>query len=541
MAEFELWFVRSGTTELVKTVFTRSGKETPLVSLRGKSQGAYGGAHSFQWTAAVRALAQLALTSKLARDEKQAVLEGERGSLVSSLDYALGKKPLWLAEMFGTDANGEPFALRLFKRSNPEQKRPGPIAISFNRSILAPAGLKIYVDNSYTEDPKVIANLLSVLTAEEGLAKASPASESLDAVSATHLPSAHEGYPAPFHDPEVRQTFRLAIQREVQAMLSEAYVFSVAEQDRTMQELATLPWLQNALSRYGSLAGSVDKKLSAAERLGCFDNPALRARISSNRPIRVAVPPTMVASVAIFLSLKHIHGLPIEIEFHYGTSYDIVESIRGGDRSLDLAAFTLGSIADIASSETPFPMSPFIMLPRISHGIVGIKPHSELPADQPQTFSYALWNASPSGAKIYFDRLCAAGALNPKPGEVQHASPDTIAQRIREHDSSMRAVLWFPFYYLFGTLPGCYVVDAPPGVSASTEQVLFASDAITADTELARALNVAIRNAWLDLGERPDLIERVAQSMVDSGEYLKMIVRVGGLRHVRKLGQSERH
>ena len=541
MAEFELWFVRSSTTELVKTVFSRSGKDTPLVSLRGKTQGAYGGAHSFQWTAAVRAMAQLALRTKITSGDAPVVIEGERGSLVSSLDYALGKKPLWLAEMFGTDPEGEPFALRLFKRSNPEQKRPGPIAISFNRALLPPTAMKIYVDSTYSEDPRVIGELLQALIADnpesaEKAADGSSTAEALDKVSAAKLPGLEEAYPAPFHRTEVREGFREAIQKEVREMLSDAYVFSADEQAATMKELATLPWLRAALKRYGTLAGVVDRKLSAAERLGCFDNPALRARVAGNRPIRVAVPPTMVASVAIFLSLKHIHGLPIELEFHYGTSYDIVDAVRkaGSGAPPDLAALTLGSVADTVRSKTPFPMSPFIMLPRISHGIVGVKPAVEPPPGEPQSFSYALWNATPSGAKIYFDRLCAAGAINPKPTQVEHASPDTVAARIAGGDSSMRAGLWFPYYYLLGTLPGCYIVEAPPGVSARTEQVLFAHEAITQDTELALALNVAIRNAWLDLGERPDLIQRVAQAMVDSGEFLKMIARVGGLRHLRR-------
>ena len=97
MAELSLYLTDAEQPQLHRTHFSHSLLEDEQRCVRGKSEGAYSGYASFQWTAGVKALVIFFLRSRCAsaQDSERVVLEGEDGSLASSLDYALGKLPLW--------------------------------------------------------------------------------------------------------------------------------------------------------------------------------------------------------------------------------------------------------------------------------------------------------------------------------------------------------------------------------------------------------------------------------------------------------------
>lgn len=132
--------------ELTRTLFRRESGEV-ITSVRGKTAGALAGAGSFQWTSAVRAVSALLIRGNLTAIEKGdpnlAALSGMAQSLASTLDYALSKQPLWTIEMCGVDMCSQAFLRRLFLRTNPERKYPGPVIINLNHRVLS--GEKIQV------------------------------------------------------------------------------------------------------------------------------------------------------------------------------------------------------------------------------------------------------------------------------------------------------------------------------------------------------------------------------------------------------------
>ena len=134
---------------LFETEVRREGYGTPILCVRGKTAGAYRGAGTFQWTYAVQAITALLILHKIygtAPFQHRSTLVGLRDSLASSLDYAISKRPQWLCEMFGTTSNGDAFASRLFRRSNPNRKRPGPVIVSVNEKLLASDGIEVMLD-----------------------------------------------------------------------------------------------------------------------------------------------------------------------------------------------------------------------------------------------------------------------------------------------------------------------------------------------------------------------------------------------------------
>jgi len=91
-------------------------------------------------------------------------LVGRKGSLAASLDYALSKGPAWLGDMFGNGVKGQQTARRILRVSNPNRKRPGPVAISVNKNSVTWDQVRIYWDDRLITD---VAQLHGMLVAIE--------------------------------------------------------------------------------------------------------------------------------------------------------------------------------------------------------------------------------------------------------------------------------------------------------------------------------------------------------------------------------------
>ena len=122
-------------------------------AVRGKTIGAFQATVTFQWTAAVQALAVLLLNSvaENANGNCEYVLTGGAGSLAASLDAAILKRSSWL-DLFGWDSNGQQFCTQVICRSNPGLRRLGPVAMALNREILAPNAVAVHVGNKRVTD-----------------------------------------------------------------------------------------------------------------------------------------------------------------------------------------------------------------------------------------------------------------------------------------------------------------------------------------------------------------------------------------------------
>jgi hypothetical protein len=136
---FVLNFVSDEKVELFETAFRHPLVGEERRATRGKDSGAYRSHSTFQWTRAVQAMSLLMVRAALSNyfPRTEPLLMGFRGSLASSLDYAIDKQTLWLVDMFGTTATGEGMARRVFKRSNPGQRSAAPVAISLHPHTLA--------------------------------------------------------------------------------------------------------------------------------------------------------------------------------------------------------------------------------------------------------------------------------------------------------------------------------------------------------------------------------------------------------------------
>lgn len=137
MTKMILSFVSfNSSVTLNQTQFSHPLLERRLVSVRGAAAPENVG--TFRWSSGVRALSLLltkqAVVSEVRRNGNMnghapAAIEGGDNSLAASLDYAISKQPLWLQDMFGTTPQGTSISKLLFRRMNPDRKRPGPVTV----------------------------------------------------------------------------------------------------------------------------------------------------------------------------------------------------------------------------------------------------------------------------------------------------------------------------------------------------------------------------------------------------------------------------
>ncbi len=181
---FIFHFEGTSRLELVKTEVRLAGIARTLACIRGKTAGAYVSYGSFQWTSGVRGVCAAFLRFVLSEqgDTVDFCLLGGKGSLAASLDYALSKGPAWLGEMFGTGIGGNQLARRIFKITNPNRKRPGPVAISVNKNVVSVEQVQIYWDNNLvTDSTQLYAMLVGV--EEQGAEGNEKATERIEALS----------------------------------------------------------------------------------------------------------------------------------------------------------------------------------------------------------------------------------------------------------------------------------------------------------------------------------------------------------------------
>lgn len=121
---------------LNQTIFSHSLLGRRLISVRGSTAPPDVG--TFRWSSGVRGLALLltrqAIVVRARRNGEgnghhPASIEGNADSLAASLDYAISKQPLWLQDMFGSTPQGTAISKLVFRRMNPDRKRPGPVTV----------------------------------------------------------------------------------------------------------------------------------------------------------------------------------------------------------------------------------------------------------------------------------------------------------------------------------------------------------------------------------------------------------------------------
>ncbi len=511
-----LWFSETYPPELIRTSFSHAG--SPLrVAIRGKTSGAYAECGSFQWTGAVQALAVLAVCTRKSELTRETTcvpcLEGGRGTLASSLDYALSKQPQWMADVFGSEINGAPTLVRLVRRTNPNGKRSGqPVGVAFHPNAISGANIAIY----WGERELTSAGELTILQ---------------------HLlEPLNSNFDAEQHHRNVvwKEWLRDALIEEGSSMLVATEIFNRNRLQQNIKQVCAHPSFTSIAGMNASITSTIDWNLSSRNRLGICDESDLNPLRHSETPLRIAVPASAAGSLLILHYMKYKLGINLEINFRFPHAIDIVRHLTRNPRYVpDACIVGIAPAASLLRKRETLQYSPLMLMPNLSHQIIAPRPcpskRTQLRGEvQLNWGTFGLLCNEPSTASFYLDDLYRNGSISKSRVKATHMEPDEIFQLFRSGDEDARAILFFPYNQLIGRFFKPKILDYPNRLRAR-ECLLFLHHRLLAKSTKAIAFDVAIRRAWLELRANPKLVQSIATTLVYEQDYAFCVERFAGL------------
>lgn len=529
MRKISLEFSGSRAPELFRISFSHPQLNEEILAVRGKTGGAYSSNRTFQWTPAVKALSILLLKSAQAKHRLKEnskniwpLLEGSTSTPASSLDYALSKEPAWLIDVFGHDALGKPLLRKLFTRTNPDRKRPGPTAVSLNNThwretifevrhrgekIRTPDGLQYLAETIENNWQSYKRNSTAVLKKEKS---------------------------EPRNDLPLKERFREILLCEVSGALDFSYIFSETQSKTTIETITSEESFRKVSGNARSLLHQVDVELVQSTPFGIpRDNSEREESLLYETPLRVAIPSPMPASVALFYYLKYVKGYPLEINTEDPHAVQIARKLVCGNYAPtpDICCIGTAPAATLIAQSSAHEFEPAMLLPRVSQRIVAAGRCSN-DFSSLNHGEYLLIRDDPSIPSFIYDELSRNGHLKKNKTKQSHMEPDQVLERLRKGNPDDKAILFFPHYHFNDWFNDCSFIPDPRQRPNSQECILFLHRSLYSDKNKVRQLDIAIRKAWLELKTNHQALRQIVHKMVESPVYLKHLLHHGGLENL---------
>jgi hypothetical protein len=512
MERIALYF---GNNELYRVEFTHRLLPATIASARGKAQISASASASFQWTRAVQALAILLIKGALHQhtvgaSRSAVAIEGESNSLAASLDYALGRRPTWLTEMFGLHLTKRPITRLLFERSNPEQRLPGPVAVVLRLRARSELKIDIFEYSKPVRDPVALNALLVRLE---------PTSKHQTMLNDNAPPLVSEQ--SDVYE-SLRSVLRPAYRAEVLRSLTVNTPWDRESLQTCVSDFMKNPSLTRRLGRKVDEFGRLLRRTDTTTRLGLEAHQEdVIARIRAAGEMQVVAPVVFAASLAIFTYLKHWRGLPFKILDHFPHAVESSSQLaRGKFSSLpDFVLQGLGPAITAMKSPVGAEYSPFVMMPEGKITLL-------TPGVSTKGLGHVyLLNDQPSSPLFLLENLMRDFGYK---GGASHEELDTSIRRLRNGEKGEASILMFPFNYLARRYTTAVEHDAPRG-SVRADYILFASKRVTSEPNLASAFESVIHDAWLELISNTTLRNAVVEKLLSDEQHLRVITRGSGL------------
>jgi hypothetical protein len=508
MSSFSLWISGAEDPQLSMTEFSHPALSQDVARcVRGKVEGAFQEYGSFQWTRAVKALTILCMYSRLVVDSSQPLLSGEGGSLASSLDYAIGKVPTWLQEMFGTNRSGVSLISRIIERSNPERKRPGPVALSLRRGV--DLEIRIYWENQRVEDASTIRSLLERIIF------------SLPPLERPELSLLADASVGTLTTRRLIEWLRSALQEEARQVLQDRSSFRPTKLRERVEHFSHSERFLHLSGEGISEIQKMSFPIPSARRLGIIhDDPILHRLMTRTSPLRIALSLSQVGALLIFLYLREIKKIPLDIDYRYPHSVGVIDRLAEGSTSIDLVVLTVGPAATVLGRPGSF--TPLMMMP--SQGYRVLQHHVIKPTGvHDYSGTYFVVSDQSSTAHFWIDGLLQKGVTHT--ATTEHAEVDEVAEVLLDAGGKGRAVLGFPFHNILTSFGRSSYVGRAALERSFDETFLFFQPASLPDLETRNLLETLMRDAWLTLAEESAVVDGLIDLLLTNSDYIKFVER----------------
>jgi hypothetical protein len=528
----------SGPTELVleSIVFRHklAGQEVRQLK-RGKVAPTVCGVAPLPWTSAVKAFVQLAIQVALQRfvdgdnesDPFAFGLTGDKGSPCRSLDYAISKKPAWVMDLFGANADGCSHVGRFFWRRNPEGKRSGPSSVTLNTKMVSPESISVCVNGKRLEGRDQITTALNGLAGAVGPCKRRAGGEpNSDATTA-----ALRADGCSFKD-----VLAGLMKRELLRTLSSTPIFSRQGLADSVQQIGTNRLFKSIAGKHVQSLESVLEWSSHTARTGISPSVhTLRAFYSPEKPLQISVSVVTIGTIVLFQYLKVFRDIPIDINYRFSTGIEVARAVQGATIEPDLCAGAAPSAISIMGRNAAYPYKPVMLMPKHTHRLLS----SRNGGDNISQGDYRLLTEEPSGALSYYHELQQRRMLNQHKVSLAHCDPDEALSLLAEDSRELRTILWFPAYDLAQLYCGAQILDSGIDQIGDSWILLLAHERLRRNKHLLSALITELHGAWLDLREDALLMDQMVGSILSDPEYSKVLTRCHGFHKINQRTCSE--
>lgn len=541
MSKLLIQFSSDSNPELLSVSFEHSLLGQSRYAVRGKSSGAHTAQGTFQWTSAVQALTIFLLHTAAAcrRTDysplKLPIFEGNSSSLASALDYALGKQPSWLIDVFGVDKRQRSLARRLIKRSNPERKRKGPVQLSLNSHFLAPEEIEVRVGNNVVLNADYLEHLAEAITSawkaryQRQLAPKQlyPGLQVVQVQdSAKNLQQAASPKSKVVLAPDLLARI---LKHEGSATLNDSSARNQARLKAKLRSLDQTPTVAKLFLQLKPLLEQIPEQ-NWMSALADTSWAKLQQVLAEDPAISCAVPWINASSLALFHYLKYFRRCNLDINFEYFYSIKLKRNlIQGSMHQLpDTCILGIGPAASLASSNQKCGYLPRMFMPCNTHRIV-LSQDAAIHRRDINYGEYTFICEEPSTSVFYFEQLNRLGLINPRRVTVTHLEPEEVPHALQENNLDLRAIMFFPHYNLNEIFNNCSLVQTPQNQIDHQETVLFYHKAFASQKKRAVCLEHALRLAWMELAQNPALLEKVTQSMAADHKFNSFLSLFTGL------------
>jgi hypothetical protein len=456
-------------------------------------------------------------------------LKGEKGSLCRSLDYAISKKPAWIMDLFGVDADGDSQVGRFFWRRNPEGKRPGPSGVTFNTKMISPDKVSICLNGKKLEGRDQLSDALSGLSASLGPRLSYRKKVERDIGKEVER---QESRP---DTKSLNDVLATLMKRELLRTLSSTPIFSRQGLTESVRQVGGSRLFKSIAGRHMHSLESVLEWSSPTARTGISPSlQTLRASYSPERPLQVSVSVVTVGTIVLFQYLKIFRELPIDINYRFSTGIEVARAVQGATIESDLCAGAAPSAVGMMGKGASSPYKPVMLMPKHSHRLLSSRNGSDSIAHG----DYRLLAEEPSGALSYFHELEHRRVVNQRKISLSHCDPDEALALLAEKSADLRTILWFPAYDLAQLYCNAKVLDGGIDTLGDSWILLLAHERLRRNKHVLNALLSELHGAWLDLRENPVLMDKIIRSILSDPEYVKVLTRCHGFHTLNERGRA---